>query len=987
MLPNINKLFFKDTSFASLMRQRVYDVLLVASKYQVFTIEEDGRIDEQIFNEYTALNLRYPPRVTHAYDETEADQLMRERKFDLIIFMPGGQNEDPFSWPRHIKQQNPTLPLVVLTPYNRTLMERYAHEDLSHIDYVYSWLGNSELLLAIIKLVEDRMNVDDDIKAVGLQTILFVEDNVRFYSAILPMLYKHVFTQSRSFMTEALNPHEQMLRMRGRPKILLARNYEEAAQLYLKYKDNMLGVITDVEFPSQHTQDKEAGLHLCELIRQHDPYIPIIVESTETVNALAAGQYGAAFIDKSSNTLLMDLRRLITSKFGFGEFLFQNPRTGEQEAVVRNLRDLQDQIFNISDETLYWYVSHNDVSRWLYSRALLPLAEFLGAIQVDGYEETDMKRVKQIIFDAILSYRKIKNRGVVAQFHREQFDQYSNFARIGGGSMGSKGRGLAFIDAMIKRNYTLEDIEHATVTIPKTVVLCTDIFTQFMEENELYPTALSDAPDEVILSAFLHARLPHQVIGDLRVLIDAVSGPIAIRSSSMLEDTQYQPFAGIYSTYMIPYDTRSKSHTLLMLTEAVKAVYASVFYNRAKAYMSATKNVIDEERMAVVIQEVVGQERGTHFYPSFSGVTRSINYYPIGQERAEEGIAQVALGLGKHIVDGGQTLRFSPAHPQQVLQVSTPEYALRLTQTTFNALDLNNIQFQPQVDDGFNLLTLDLKAAEADGALTYIASTYDFRQQLMTDNISEPGRRVLTFANILKHDVFPLPRILSELLAISTDEMAAPVEIEFAVNLDYSSKRQHTFYVLQIRPIVDPKSEQLAQVDTSNTEHALITSDNALGHGVVDNIQDIIFVRPEAFDASKTELMREQVAQLNAQLVALRRPYLLIGPGRWGSSDPWLGIPVKWPDISGARIIVESGLDRYRIEPSQGTHFFQNLTSFGVAYLTVNPYCKQGSVDYDRLNGFAVEHETPYIRHVRTDHPIIAHIDGRSGRAVISMQP
>ena len=981
--PSIKKLYFKDTSFANLMTHRIYNILLYASKYDAFVLEEDGRIDELIFNEYTSLNLRYPPRFTLVSNEEEANALLSERKFELIISMPSGDSINPFEWAKRVKTQFPDIPIVVLTPFSKSVSQRIANEDVSAIDYVFSWLGNSDILLAIIKLIEDRMNVEEDVEEVGVQVILFVEDSIRWYSSIVPHLYKYVFKQSRSFMTEALNEHEQMLRMRGRPKILLARSYEEGMTIYEKYKQNMLGVITDVSYPQNGVKNKTAGINLCAEIRKHDTHIPLICVSTEDSNHEGADSVKAAFLNKMSKTLPMDLREKIAKNFGFSDFLFINPTTGEEEARIHNLRGLQESIFTISDESLYYHVSRNNISRWLYSRAMFPLAEFLKNINVDKDVSSDLTKVRQIIFDAIVHYRKVKNRGIVAVFQRDRFDQYSNFARIGDGSLGGKGRGLAFIDAMIKRNESLERFENAQIMIPKTVVLCTDIFAEFMELNKLYPIALSDVDDAEILAHFLKARIPHQLIADLHAFVGVISSPIAVRSSSLLEDSHYQPFAGIYSTYMVPFDAESKTQMLLMITEAIKAVYASVFYRDSKAYMTATKNVIDEEKMAIVLQEICGNAYGTRYYPSFSGVARSLNYYPIGAEKPEEGIASVAMGLGKYIMDGGMSLRFSPAYPNNILQTSNVDFALRETQTYFNALDLSQTQFIPQVDDGFNLLKINVGDAEKDGTLRYIASTYNVQDRVIYDSIYEGGRKLITFANVLQHNVFPLANILKEVLKIAQSEMGRPIEIEFAVNLDYSTAKQHTFYLLQIRPIVDNKEMIHEDIGSIPEENAIITSKSALGHGITTDLFDLVYVKPEAFNAAKNQLIAAEIEKINRQLITENRHYVLVGPGRWGSADPWLGIPVKWSNISHARLIVESGLANYRVDPSQGTHFFQNLTSFGVAYFTINPFLGDGTYDTEYLNTQPAEYESEYIRHIRFENPIIMKVDGRKNRGVV----
>lgn len=986
MYRNIKQLYFKDTSFADLMKHRIYNILLYASKYDSFMLEEDGRIDEQIFNEYTALNLRYPPRFTLVSNEKDANRMLKERDFDVIISMPSGDSINPFEWAKEVKMHYPNIPIVVLTPFSKSVSKRISNEDLSAIDYVFSWLGNPDILLAITKMLEDKMNVKEDVASVGVQVILFVEDSIHFYSSILPHLYKCVFKQSLSFMTEALNEHEQMLRMRGRPKILFARTYEEAISIYNTYKDNMLGVIADVSFQKEGIKDKQAGIILCEEIRKQDKFIPLIIQSSDDKNKEEAERVKAAFISKHSPTLLTELRDRINLNFGFSDFIFKNPNTGEVEARVRNLRDLQDVFFNLSDECLMYHVTRNNVSRWLYSRAMFPLAEFFKNTNIYDPGIEDLNKLRQVLFGGIVKYRKIKNRGVVAVFQRERFDQYSNFARIGDGSMGGKGRGLAFIDSMIKRNEKLQQHDNVQIVIPKTVVICTDIFSEFMEMNDLYPIALSDLPDEEILKHFLHARLPKKLIADLYAFLGVISTPVAVRSSSLLEDSHYQPFAGIYSTYMVPYNKVSRTQTLSLLTEAIKAVYASVYFQQSKLYMTATKNVIDEEKMAIVLQETCGSQYDNRFYPSFSGVAKSLNYYPIGSERPEDGIANVALGLGKYIVDGGVTLRFSPAYPHNILQTSSLEYALRETQTYFNALDLNNIHFTPQVDDGFNLLKINVQDALKDGTLKYIASTYDVQEQMIYDGIYEGGRKVITFANILQHNVFPLADILTDVLKIAHNEMGRPIEIEFAVNLDYSENKQHTFYFLQIRPIVDSNENINEDIGKIQEEDTIISSNSVLGHGITSDVYDIVYVKPEAFNASKNQLIMYDIEKLNKKMIAENRHYVLVGPGRWGSSDPWLGIPVKWPHISNAMLIVESGLSNYRIEPSQGTHFFQNLTSFGVSYFTINPFNKEGSFDIDFLNAQEAIYESEYVRQVRFDNPIIIKSDGRKNIGVV-MKP
>ena len=978
-IPDFKNLVFKDTSFANLMNKRIYNVLLIATKYDAFMLEDDGRVDEQIFNEYTSLSLRYPPRFTQVTTEEEALAELKDRNFELIICMPNMDNRDIFAAATEIKIHYPNIPIVVLTPFSKEVSKRIANEDLSAIDYVFSWLGNAELLLAIIKLIEDKMNAPDDTASVGVQIILLVEDSVRFYSSALPHLYKFVLEQSQMFAKEALNDHQRTLRMRGRPKIKLARTYEEAVRIFNQYRDNMLGIISDMSFMHDGVKDPYAGYKFGQYVRKTGLIIPFVLESSEASNKVYAKELGASFIDKNSKSYPQDLRKKIMQRFGFGDFVILNPQTKEEIMRIKDLKDLQKKVFQIPDDSLVYHLSRNHFSRFFYSRAMFPPAEVLKRVDVSDYK--DMDEARKLIFDLIVQYRRMKNSGVVAVYQKERFDEYSNFARIGDGSLGGKGRGLAFIGAMVKRYPKLEH-DHFAVTIPKTVVICTDIFDEFMETNELYPVALSDVDDETILKYFLRASLPSRLIEDLMAFFDVVKSPIAVRSSSLLEDSHYQPFAGIYSTYMVP-KLEDKYDMLRTLSDAIKAVYASVFYRDSKAYMTATSNLIDQEKMAIVLQEVVGNRYNDRFYPTISGVARSLNFYPIGNEKAEDGIANIALGLGKYIVDGGQTLRFSPRHPHNILQMSTMDFALRETQTRFYALDLKNLADQFSVDDSFNLLRLNLKDADADGSLKFIVSTYDPYDQVIRDGYYPGGRKILSFVNVLQHEVFPLADTLDQILHVGQDEMGRPIEIEFAVNIDPQNLGFATFYLLQVRPIVDNKEVMEEDLTLVEQEDTILTSTSVLGHGIVTDVQDIIYVKTGAFCSSNNQSIAYDIEKMNRQFTGEEKNYVLVGPGRWGSSDSWLGIPVKWPHISNARVIVECGLENYRVDPSQGTHFFQNLTSFGVGYFTINPFKGDGWFDEGYLNSLPAVEETEYLRHVRFDKPVVIKMDGKKSLGVV----
>ena len=974
------KLKLRDTSFVDLMKRRIFNVLIIANPYDAFMLEDDGRVDEKIFDEYAKLGLRYPPRFFQASSQDMVKELMSDHSFDLIICMPGTDNNDVFDIARDLKVIFPNIPIVVLTPFSHGITHRMENEDLGAFEYVFCWLGNTELLLSIIKLIEDKMNLEHDLEA-GVQMILVVEDSIRFYSSLLPILYHFVLQQSLAFASEALNSQLEMLRMRGRPKIVLARTYEEAWSLYTKYSDNVLGVISDCRFPltTDGEKDEMAGFKFLNAVHEVDEYVPLVMDSSESDKREMAWECGASFIDKNSKKLNQDLKDVLTKHFGFGDFIFRDPNTLDEIARVKNLKDLQNNIFTLPADSLSYHLRHNNVSRWLSSRALFPIAEFLKKITWKMEADVDVHR--QYIYDAIVSYRRMKNQGVVAVFHRDRFDSFSQFARIGEGSLGGKGRGLAFLDNIIKKRTDLNDYDNASVLIPKTVVLCTDIFDEFMETNALYGVALSNIPDEEILSYFLHGRLPENLVDDLMTFMDVVHGPIAIRSSSLLEDSHYQPFAGIYSTYMIPY-VEDKYLRLSMLSNAIKSVYASVFYKASKDYMTATSNVIDQEKMAVILQEVVGQAYENRFYPTISGVGRSINYYPIGDETAEEGTVQLALGLGKYIVDGGLSLRVCPFHPDKVLQTSEMEIALRETQTRFYALDLNNMVDQMEVADDFNLLKVTVRDAEKDDSLRWIVSTFDPMDQCIYDGYYEgKNRKIISFAGVLQHGVFPLPELLQKVLMYGQEEMGRPVEIEFAVNLHQDKTGE--FYLLQIRPMVDNKMQLDEDITVIPDEECIIRSHNAIGHGIINDIVDIVYVKTDGYSASNNPAIADEVERINRGFLNRGESYVLVGPGRWGSSDPWLGVPVKWPHISGAKVIVEAGLTDYRVDPSQGTHFFQNLTSFGVGYFTVNDYIGDGVYDRDFLNSLPAVEETEHVRHVRLEKPMCIKIDGMKQEGVI----
>ena len=972
---------YSETSFNELMKKRIYHVLLISSKYDAFILEEDGRIDEQIFDEYVSLNLRYPPRFILVSTSEQAFATLEEESIDMIIIMLSDGDIDIFGLTSIIKNKYPDKPIVVLTPFLRKVTLKLYEDNLKKIDYIFCWLGNADILLAIVKLIEDKMNAEQDILDVGVQAILIVEDSVRFYSSFLPNIYKIIFKQSKKFMSEGLNMHQKMLRMRGRPKILLATNYEEALVLYEKYKNNLLGVISDVGYNRNGKMDPQAGIKFCKKIISIDKQIPILLQSSEAENEEIAKKLNIGFLNKNSKKLSNELRNLILQNFAFGDLVFYHPKTNKEIVRISDLKALQNKLFDIPDETFISHLDRNYISKWLYARALFPIAESFKSYEREDFNDLD--EIRRYIFDTIADFRLNKGRGVIAKFQKDNYDEYLHFSRIGEGSIGGKARGLAFVDSLIKRNNLLNKFKDIIITIPRTLTIGVDIFDEFMEDNNLYKIALSDASDNEILNRFIEAGLPFHIHEDLLAFMSVINKPIAIRSSSLLEDSLYQPFAGVYSTYMIPNIKSDERLCLQQLSYAIKCVYASTFFKDSKAYLEAISNIIDEEKMGIVIQEVCGTKYGNRFYPVISGVARSLNFYPISPEKPEDGIANVALGLGKYIVEGGINLRFSPKYPKKILQLSSPDMALRDTQKQFYALNLEKNSFYPSTDDGINILKLRINEAEKDNSIKHVASTFDFENNMLRDGTNYTGKKIITFSNILNHNVFPLAEILHDILDISQKEMNDPVEIEFAVNLDTPKGQPKIFNFLQIRPIVENKETFDVKIEKTQLDKTIIYSDTALGNGVIDDIYDFIYVKPDSFNSMENSNIAVKIGNINEQLIAEKRNYVLVGPGRWGSFDPCLGIPVKWAQISGARVIVESGLENYRIDPSQGTHFFQNLTSFRVGYFTINPYINDGYYDLDYLSKFKPLYEDEFIRHLRFKNSMKILIDGKKNLGVI----
>ncbi|WP_299100856.1 PEP/pyruvate-binding domain-containing protein [uncultured Alistipes sp.] len=968
------------------MKYRIHKILLVCCSYDGYILEEDGHIESQINQEYLDLNMSNPPSFTRVSSTREAlEALAEDDSYDFILTMYNVGEPDVFTFAKLAKERHPQIPIALLTSFSKDIYRRLGEQDRSGLDYIFCWHGNTDLIIAIIKLVEDKMNAEEDITVGGVQAILLVEDSIRFYSTYLPELYKLILLQNTEFLKDAFNEQQQVLRKRARPKILLARSYEEAVELYERYKQNLLGVISDVGFvlhredPAE-SEKPDAGIDLCRRIKSDNPLMPVLLQSSQTAFSEQAEALGAGFIAKNSKTLLSQLHDYIDREFAFGDFVFEDPATGEEIGRARDLAQMQEMIASIPDEAFEYHTSQNHLSKWLYSRGLFPLAASIR--QYNKSHFTSVEEHRRVLVNLIRDYRTLLGQGVVARFDAETYSDAIAFARIGEGSLGGKARGLAFMNSMLIKYRQYDKHEGVRIMIPRSVVIATEYFDEFIRMNGLQYVVSQEFSDEEILSEFVSSYVPPRLQQELKAYIRTVRTPLAVRSSSKLEDSHYQPFAGIYSTYMIPF-TKNEDQMLRLLLRAVKSVYASVYFAASRAYIQTSQNLISEEKMAVIIQEVCGTEQDGLYFPTCSGVARSINYYPIGDERPEDGVCNVAMGLGKLVVDGGRTLRFSPRYPQKVLQTSTPELALRDTQNEVLALSLSPEEFRTSIDDAVNLRRLNVREIDGMRNARFVCSVWDRENERISDSPFDRGRKVITFNNILRYNTFPLAEIVSDILRMGTEEMRCPVEVEFAVNMDVPAGQQQIFNLLQIRPIIDNQDNRPIDWSSETPDHALIYGEQALGIGRMNDISDIVYVKTPMFDSLATEKIADELLALNARMRDEQRTYILVGPGRWGSSDPFLGVPVKWTHISEAKVIVECGIERFDVEPSQGTHFFQNVTSLGVGYLTINPFRGDGIFREDLLDARKALCEGTYLRHVRFDRPLWVCVDGRSNRGMV----
>ena len=976
----------RDTDNESLINFRIRKILMICSNYDAFILEEDGQIENQIYKEYLDLNLSNPPKFVWVQTSAEAREVLNTVVgIDMVMCMYNVGDKDILKLASELKEERPNLPFVLLTHFSKEVYRRLAMQNTSAVDYMFSWHGNADLIVAIVKLFEDLKNSEHDINQVGVQAILLVEDNVRYYSTYLPELYKMILKQSAEFLKETLNEQQRKFMKRSRPKILLATNLDDAMTMYDKYKSNLLGVISDVGFAvhKDESEKQDAGIDLVRHIREDDPMMPILLQSSQESYAVVAEELNVGFLRKYSKTLMIQLYEFIKEEFAFGDFIFRNPDRTEYGRAA-NLKELEMLMRAVPDEVLLGATSKNMLSKWFMARGLFTLGSTFKTVLESHFSNTD--ELRSYVSQQIHDFHALTGRGVIAHFNSESYGRHIWFSRVGDGSLGGKARGLAFLNSLVYKYELSAKYPGVKISIPRTIVIATDYFDQFILENDLQYVFDSEVTDEEILSEFVSSRLPEALVEQLRAYVNTTRSPLAIRSSSKLEDSSYQPFAGVYSTYMIPF-VENRDQMLRMLEKAIKSVYASVFYNGSRTYIQTTANLLSEEKMGVVVQSICGSEHGGLYYPMLSGVARSVNFYPIGSEKAEDGVVDMAFGLGKTVVDGGKALRFSPKFPKKILQLSDPKLAMRDTQKSMYALDLRPGAFKISRNEGVNLANPSVTAAlESFSHPELVASTFSLENNRMVPGITSRGPRIITFDAILKYGRFPLAQILKDILEICKQELMCDVEMEFAADLVSNSRGQELqVKLLQVRPVgeyTDDDSTTMEKV-SEEIKTMILSSSKALGSGSFDGMKYIIHVPSTTFDSARTKDMAEEISRLNSKIKNEEDHYLLIGPGRWGSSDPWLGIPVVWSDISEAKMIVETAIPGFQIEPSQGTHFFQNITSLGVGYLTIDTVNKDGSIDESLISSLECLHDGEFVKLYKAPDTMLGYIDRSNNKAIL----
>ena len=971
----------KFQDFHNLMSYRIHDILLVSSMYDFYLFEEDGRLYELIRKEFQGLKLSNSPELVHVSSGKEALELVKkDDRFNLIITTLHVKDMSAQKFAKHIRRSELDIPIALLGFSNDELEKINSKIDSNVFDKVFMWQGDFRIIFGIIKYFEDKMNVSNDTRSVGVQVIILIEDSVRFYSLYLPIIYTEVVKQAQRLVSEGINLSHRFLKMRARPKIILCSTYEEAIKYYKKYEENILGIVSDFGFEKNGIQNNNAGLLLAKYVKKNNPDLPVLLQSNFESNREVANNIGASFLYKKSDTIIEDLKLFMNQQFSFGDFVFRL-KNGKEVARASNLTELAERLGDIPDESITYHSAHNHFSNWLKARTDFWLAYQLHPRNANQY--SSVTELRADLIKAIHNYNRERQRGIISDFDSRTFNKLSFFARIGGGSIGGKARGLGFFSSLLSNFNIASKFNDVEIFVPTTVVLATNIFDQFMEENDLTNFALKCEDDKKIKEAFLSAvKFPYSALKNLIKFLAIIKKPLAIRSSSLLEDSQGQPFAGVYETVMLPNNHSNPEIRLKQLIVAIKLVYASIYSQRAKHYIKVTSYHLEEEKMAVIIQEMVGAEHNQKFYPEISGVAKSYNFYPVKPMEAEDGIVLTAFGLGKTIVEGGSSLQFCPKYPKKIIHFSLVDDILEFSQKKYFAIDMN-VKDETSFEEYEIILSHDVHDADADGTLYRVGSTYSPQNNTIYDGTSRDGLKLFTLAPVLKYKTFPLPEILNTILKMGSWGMKNPVEIEFAVDLSVAKGELFKFAVLQMRPLVITTEQEELDVSKYDDTELICKSENILGNGSNNRIKDIIFIDINEFERSNSREEAKNVGYFNAKLVKNKREYLLVGIGRWGTLDPWLGIPISWEQISGAKAIVESNFKDFDVEPSQGSHFFQNMTSFKVGYFTVNSYREKGFIDWNWLQTQELFEQRGATKHIKLKEPIIIKINGRDNKGII----
>ncbi|MBU1068620.1 pyruvate, phosphate dikinase [Myxococcota bacterium] len=967
--------------FHDLMPAKMQEILLVATLYDAFILERDGQLSEQIFGEYYQLNLTSAPRITSAYSREDALRKLDLHTINMVIFMVGLDIDTPLEIAREIKELH-DIPILLL--FNNSvalpLCPPADSPEMAPIDRVFVWNGYSRIFLAMTKYVEDYLNVDNDTALGMVQVILLIEDSVRFYSRYLPVLYVEIMRQTQRLISEEnLDEMNKLLRMRARPKVLLATNHEQAIALYERYRDNLLAVITDVHFPKEGSSDHEAGLNFVSMLKEDNPDLPVLVQSSEMKNQKTAYDLGASFMHKASESLDSDLKRFFTERLGFGCFVFRSP-DGVEIGRVHNLEEFERRFPSIPDESLLYHGSRNHFSAWLMAHGEVLFARILRSARIEDFDTA--VELRSFILSIFERVRILNVKGRVVHFDEYVFADANCIARLANGSLGGKGRGTTFINHLVENIDFSGYVEGLDVRIPKTAIIGIDAFEHFLETYQSGRDLYHEEDYDVIRANFLETPLPEYLVWKLRRFLQLVTGPLAVRSSGLFEDMLLQPFAGIYDTFLIPNNHPDPEIRFRQLEDAIRLVYASIFSPRSKAYFDVINYHVEEERMAIVLQEVVGGVHGNYLYPHISGTAQSHNFYPVAGLAPEDGVANLALGLGTYVVDGEQCFRFSPRHPR--MDIVAPEAQAGSSQRHFYALDLGNPAPPIHLGEQSCYARLDIAEAEQHQVLNLLASVYDLENHRLQPGLSRRGPRILNFANILKYDAIPLAKTIEILLEIGEKALGNPVEIEFAVDLDKRRPDGNpTFYLLQLKPLIHRMDEVKLEPEELRREDAVLFTDQSMGNGQDATIRDIVFADPANFDNGHTLEMVQEVEEMNRSLKADGRKAVFIGFGRWGTRDRWLGIPIQFHQISQARVLVEADLPHFHVDSSLGSHFFHNLTSMNIGYFTINIRSEKHFVDWDWLMAQTPVKTTAHFRHVRTAFPLEILMDGRRGLSLI----